>query len=298
VRAAMMHHEITTADVKGWLFLATPKGLKLIAKSPAGGEQVGRLERLLRETIAKRRIDLVIVDPFVKTHGLDENDNSAIDRVCDVLAKIAIDLDCAVDSLHHVSKGQGAPAAGDANRGRGASSFKDAGRLVYTLTPMSKDERERFNISEAEARSLVRLDSGKVNIAPPPTAARWFRIVGVRLGNGTDDYANGDEAQTVEPWTPPDMWAKITTEVANEILDQIEKGNTKGERYSAAAQAGAGRAAWHVVKAKVPDLTEKQCREVIKTWCGNGVLETREYDNPVRRKKENGLFVNAAKRPG
>jgi hypothetical protein len=296
VRAAMLHYRIKPADVKGWLFLAAPKGQKLIEKSAAGAEQIGSLERLLRETIIKRRIDIVSLDPFVKTHGLEENDNNAIDRVCGLLAQLAVELDCAADAPHHVNKGQGSPAAGDANRGRGASAFKDAARLVYTLTAMSKEERGQFGIPEREARRLVRLDSAKVNIAPQAADARWFRLVGVPLGNCSDEYPHGDEVQTVEPWTPPDMWAKITTAVANEILDQIEKGNAHGQRYSAAKQAGADRAAWCLVKAKVPDLAEAQCRRVIDTWVENRLLETRPYIDPIRRKPSNGLFV--LKRPG
>lgn len=298
VHAAMLRYNIKPEDVKGRLFLAAPKRLKLIERSQNGGEQAGSLEPLLRAAIEKHRIDVVCLDPFIKAHGLEENDNNAIDRVCGVLTKLAIELDVAVDAPHHVNKGQGAPAAGDANRGRGASAFKDAARLVYTLTPMSKEERELFDITEAEARRLVRLDSAKVNIAPPAPKARWFRLVSVSLGNGTEEYPNGDEVQTVEPWSPPDIWEKVTSSVANDILDQIEKGNPKGQRYSAAKQAKQERAAWCVVKGRVPELTSLQCQKVIHTWQINGVLETRPYDDPVRRKEENGLFVNDAKRPG
>jgi hypothetical protein len=117
VRAAMLHHGIKLADVKGWLYLAAPKGLRLVEKLSTGAEQIGSLEHLLRATITKYGIDAISLDPFVKTHGLEENDNNAIDRVCGVLAKLAIELDCATDAPHHVNKGQGAPAPGDANRG-------------------------------------------------------------------------------------------------------------------------------------------------------------------------------------
>jgi hypothetical protein len=50
------------------------------------------------------------------------------------------------------------------------------------------------------------MDSGKVNLAPA-RAAKWFKLVGVRLNNGTNLYPNGDEVQTIEPWTPPETWA-------------------------------------------------------------------------------------------
>jgi len=95
---------------------------------------------------------------------------------------------------------------------------------------MSIDERELFDIKEAEARHLVRLDSSKVNIAPPATTARWFRLVGVRLGNGTDDYpTNGDEVQTVERWTPPDMG-----EDHHLACERNPRSDRKGERQTLA----------------------------------------------------------------
>ena len=37
---------------------------------------------------------------------------------------------------------------------------------------MSPDEAKKFGLSEAERRNLIRLDSGKVNIAPPAREAK------------------------------------------------------------------------------------------------------------------------------
>ena len=98
-----------------------------------------------------------------------ENDNSAMDYVCDLLSKIAIDCNIAVDTPHHTKKGQ--QTAGDADAGRGASSQRDAGRLLYTLTRMSEDEAKAFGIPPEQRSLYVRLDSSKVNIAPPSQQA-------------------------------------------------------------------------------------------------------------------------------
>ena len=87
--------------------------------------------------------------------------------------------------------------------------MKDAARLVYTLTPMTEDEAKPFALSEADRRFLIRMDSGKVNIAPPSTKATWFRLVGIPLGNANDLYKAGDDVQTVEPWQPPDTWVGL-----------------------------------------------------------------------------------------
>jgi hypothetical protein len=293
VRAARNYHQITPSAVKGWLFLTAPKGIRL-ADIREGTVQVGALETMLRETIEELRIDLVILDPFVKTHSAAENDNSAIDAVATILTKIAIDCDCAIDAPHHVSKG--AAIAGDADKARGASSFRDAARLVYSLTAMTPEEAQGFGVSETERRSLIRVDSAKVNIAPPSAEARWFRLIGVRLGNSTADYPHGDEVQTVEPWTPPDTWAGLSSMTLNEVLSGIDAGLENGHRYSPAGAAGK-RAAWPAVQKHCPDKTEAQCREIISTWVKNGVLLIEEYDDPGRREKVKGLRVNDARRP-
>jgi hypothetical protein len=66
---------------------------------------------------------------------------------------------------------------------------------------MTSAEAETFGVSEADC-PLIRMDTAKLNIAPPAETAKWFRRVGRNLGNGNDAYRNVDEAQTGEPWTP------------------------------------------------------------------------------------------------
>src|SRR5262249_57284621 len=128
---ARLHHRISPSDLKGWLFCAAPKGFKL-AEVRNGSRQIGVLEKMLRKKIEQRKPDLISLDPFIKLHAMEENDNGAMDFVCDLLVQLAIEHDIAVDAPHHTKKGQLTP--GDADSGRGASAARDAGRLVYTLT--------------------------------------------------------------------------------------------------------------------------------------------------------------------
>jgi hypothetical protein len=230
----------------------------------------------------------------VKSHSVEENSNSAIDDVVQVLTDLAAKHNMAVDAPHHTSKGTADP--GNADRGRGASAMKDGARLVYTLAPMSADEAQAFGIKDEERPLLIRMDSAKVNIAPPLRTARWFRLVGVRRGNATDLYPHGDEVQAVEPWTPPDTWAGLSHHLLNQILTAIDAGMPDGNRYS----DGSGvtdRAAWKVVLEHVPDKTEVQAREIIKTWIKNGVLVPYDYENPTTRKTVKGLRLDTTKRP-
>jgi hypothetical protein len=304
IRAAMLHHGISYADLRGWLFLTAigrkVRKLAKIATMDSGTMVEGQLATMLAKTIVRRNIDLVSLDPFVKTHRLPENDNTAIDAVVEILADLAGEHNIALDVPHHMAKGPADP--GNPDKGRGASAFKDGGRLIYTLNKMTSQEAEGFGISEAERRLLIRMDSGKVNIAPPASEARWFRLLGVPLGNATELYPEGDTVQTAACWTPPKTWAGLSHIVLNQILNDIEAGLGDGERYSAAPNAG-NRAAWKVVLEHAPDRTEKQAREIIRTWLrkdsgGNhGVLFEREYTSNERREPVKGLYVNATRRP-
>src|SRR5262249_43645492 len=146
--------------------------------------------------------------------------------------------------------------------GRGASGIRDAARLVYTLCPMDEKEAAKFDIREGTRRFYVRLDSAKTNTAPPAEKAEWFRLVSVQLENSTPEYPNGDSIQVAEPWTPPD--AELAVDVANQILDQIQKGMPNGQRYSNAPRAN-DRQVWKVVE-HFTKKSEPFCRKIIFQW--------------------------------
>jgi hypothetical protein len=161
---------------------------------------------------------------------------------------------------------------------------------------MSSEEAKAFGLEDEQRRSLIRMDSGKVNIAPRLWKAQWFRLVGVQLDNGTELYPHGDNVQTAEPWVPPEVMEGLDTAGINRILDKIDAGLADGNRYSDTPSAKK-RAAWKVVIEEMPEKTEAQAREIIKTWVKNGLLERREYENAVTRKQVDGLYIDPAKRP-
>jgi hypothetical protein len=296
IRAARLHHKITLDEVRGWLFLSAPgaKVGKLMEIDEKGRLKCGTFASILETTIIQRQIDLVGLDPFIKTHAVEENSNKQIDAVAEVLTELAMKHNIAVDIPHHISKGAADP--GNANRGRGASAGKDAGRLIYTLAPMSPEEANAFGIEEEQRRFFIRMDSAKVNIAPPAVRARWFELISVQLDNATESYPAGDSVQTVEPWVPPEAFADFDINLINHVLDQIDAGLPDGNRYSDTPSAKT-RGAWKVIVDELPEKTEAQAREIIRTWVKNGVLVRYEYDNPKTRKSADGLRVDPSKRP-
>jgi hypothetical protein len=299
IKAVLDHYGINRSELKGWLFCASPKLAKL-AEMKNRTRTIGPLEQQIRQAIEQRKPDLVSLDPFVKTHSLEENDSGDMDFVCDLLARMAVEFGIAVDSPHHVHKGQVIP--GDADSGRGSSGIRDAGRLVYTLAPMSEGEAQAFNINAEDRCSYIRLDPAKLNIAARSTKAEWFRLVGEPIGNATAEYPSGDTVQVVEPWSPPSAWADTSAQTLNAILSDIDQGLTdddgrpNGQRYSNAPNAGE-RAVWLVVQKHYPQKAEAQCREIIHAWLATGLLYPKDYDDPVQRKPRKGLSVNATKRP-
>jgi hypothetical protein len=295
ILAICLHHHIDPAELTGWLFCANFNGAKL-AEEINGRRVIGKLEPMLRKAIERRRPDAVILDPFVKLHALDENDNPDMEFVVSQLVNLATEYNIAIDSPAHTRKG--ALIAGDADNRRGASAQRDAARLDYTLTAMTEAEAKQFGIDPDMRKSFVRLDRAKANLARAMKAS-WYQLVSVSLGNATEQYPEGDHVQALEVWEPPDIWDDLHPDSIKRILDRIDAGMPDGNRYSGTKNAKK-RAAWPIVVAEVPEITEAQAREVIKEWLRTGVLISKEYMKPSEghgSKPAEGLFVDPAKRP-
>jgi hypothetical protein len=284
IKACCLHHKIASDELRDHLFVAAlANGPKLATMSKGGAIAAGDLGKKLIEIIERRQIDLVILDPFIKSHGCDENDNNAIDFVTGVLAELAIRFNVAIDAPHHVSKGMVDP--GNANRGRGASAFKDAARLVYTLSRMTQDEAKELGIDEADRWRFVRVDSAKVNIAPAATIAKWFRLIGVPLGNTSLTYPSGDEVQTVEPWTPVDPMNLVDdADLRDAILTEI-KNAPPHALYTAHAQSK-DRHILEVFKRRLPEISKKQCQKIIGTWMISGLVREVEFLDNTRHNRK------------
>ena len=288
VLAARMHFNIPASEVDGWLFLASPgaAGGKLMTTDKNGRAVHGQLSANLEAEIIAHSIDLVLLDPFVKSHGVEENLNSAIDDVAQILSDLAAKYDIAVDVPHHISKGVGDP--GNANRGRGATSLVNACRLVSTLTPMSSEEAEAFDVSRGGPPPLRshRPRQGQHHqgrrrrqVVPPgrrSVGQRNRRLSRRRRGPDRRAMeAAGNLGRPRQPAAQPDSVC-------------IDAGMGDGDFYTDGNRT-IERSAWQVVHRHAPAKSEVQCREVIRTWISNGVLVPFDYDSPSTRKRVKGL---------
>src|SRR5581483_7782417 len=108
-----------------------------------------------------KKIGFVVIDPFVETHEVDENDNAQVKAVAALWREVARRCDCAVVLVHHTGK---PPAAapdgwvGSLSASRGASSLAGVARIVRTLFCMSERDAEKLGLAPEDRHRWVRLD--------------------------------------------------------------------------------------------------------------------------------------------
>jgi hypothetical protein len=223
IAAAMRHHGQTREDIGGRLFTLAKAEIKFkIAKQETTGSikrNDAFIEKLLK-MLKTKGIDVLSVDPFVATHAVNENDNSAIREVIECYDLIAEQANCAVHLWHHTRKGNGQGASLDS--ARGASSFVDACRSVRVLEKMTPEEGKKQKIGNY--RQYFRAFSGKLNFAPPTETSEWYHIESVAVMNGALPFTmpvggnGGDDVGVVKAWSLPEAAA-----LSPEAIEAIKK---------------------------------------------------------------------------
>jgi len=298
--ALLKHFEINHEDIGDRVYMHSGRDRKIILADKGEHGTVIQMPDadLLRSQIIKHRIDAVSIDPIVKAHYLDENDNKHIDQLMTIMGQVAHDTGCAIDLASHTRK---APtgvshAAGDINQARGAGSLSGAVRAARTLTVMSLKEAENFGITADRAGWYVRVDDAKGNMTPPAAHANWYERHSVRIDNG-GPFTEGDSVGVMQPWTPPDAFEGLTQAVIDRILNAIIAGvDDAGTKYSFRAQSN--RWVGDAIKDNCLDKTDADAKQIIITWRNSGLLFEEDWDNPSTRKTVKAVMVDAALWPG
>ena len=292
IAAALLHYRIPPAEIAGKLFADSGRDRPLII---AGRDQRGNLlaspiAPALVAELRRRAVKLLIVDPFVQSHSAEENRNEEMNSVMALWGQVSHQADVSLWLAHHFRKGG---TNGDGESFRGAGAIQGAARVMTTLGTMTAEEADKLGVEEDQRRQFIRLDSAKSNMAVQPDRATWLRLVSVNLGNGTDEYPDGDSVQVIEPWAPPSPWDGMPWEIVLGLLKKLEDGPEPGERYALAKQAGSRWAGKVVID--IAGKTEKRASAMLKAWKENGVLEEKEYMSNQKKKVVSGLEVNQVK---
>lgn len=269
IAAAMKHHKLTKEDVGERLFTIAKGEIKFkIAMQPRSGS-VARNEPNIKGMIGfliKNKIDVFSIDPFISTHAVNENDNSAIRSVIEIYDEIAEAANCAVSIWHHTRKGNGAEASIDS--ARGAGSFADACRSVRILETMTAAEAKKNELPRHS--QYFRSFSGKLNFAPPTDKSDWFQIVSVPLNNKL--VLACDEIGVVDTWTPPanEKQELEMSEISN-ICCEVAKAEWREDVRSS---MWVGKAVANALNLSADDNKEK-IKGILKTLLRNKTLKTR-----------------------
>ena len=248
VLAICLHFGIRPEEIEGRLFLDSGREISIVmATTTRNGTEIATpVVEALRDEIRAREIDVLVVDPFVKSHRVQENDNAAIDVVATAFAGVADATGCAIELVHHVRKGHGGEIT--VEDGRGAVALLSAVRSARVLNPMSREEAAQAG--GLTAREYFRVTNGKANLAPPPDRSDWFHLRSVSLGNGDGGLLDeGDKVGVVEGWEWPDLMAEVTVSHLRRVQEIVSKGEWRAdvqtrERWVGAAVAQALKCDW------------------------------------------------------
>ena len=238
--AICKHYGLNAQDLAGRLFLdsavLTPvklAGVGADQKSYAVDEdEFIRLEQEIR----LRAIDVVIFDPFVSIHDLNENDNPMIDRLAKRLVKLASTTNCAVHLVHHTRKSNG--AENDADSSRGASALVAAARIVRVLNGMTASEAGQAGLPKGSHRRFFRTSLDKQNLAPAQSDRNWHELVSVDLGNGTPPLGlDSDLVGVPRKWAWPEQKVEISLRSIRRIQEALHEKDF-AEYHTAAGWAG------------------------------------------------------------
>lgn len=289
--AAAKHFSVTAEQIGGRLYTDSGRDQEFVVMRQDGrGFKV--CQPLLDEMVAEihaRKIDVVIIDPFVSTHEVPENDNTAIQRVAKAWTEVADRANCCVEVVHHVVKGKDEVTADSA---RGGGALKDKTRSMRTLNPMTEAEATKVGIDEPER--YFRIDLGKFNMTSKGHSA-WRRFASVPLGNGKGLLKTGDEIGVVEPWRWPsaDILAERAAEARRAVVADVPDELLAGlkARLGASSYRESTQAKWWAgnLVAELFKLDPKEDRERIKdmlaAWIDAGELQIVELPDEHRHMK-------------
>jgi hypothetical protein len=292
VGAILKYFKISREKIEGWLFVDSFRTQPLRVASLEKGEIVFPDADALTKALIESRIDVLILDPFVKTHSVSENDNAAIDSVARKFNDIAEAADCSIELAHHVRKASNfGRAEVTADDGRGAGSLKDAARCVRVMNRMTRAEAPAAQVKEKDRKRYFRVDDdGKASMTAPAEAATWFRLISVPLENDVaHPGALGDEIGVATSWQLPGVFAGNPPDALARVQAKID-----GADWGKDPRSGdwAGKAIAAALDLDLSDEVQKErCKGMLEAWIAAKALKVLPKPSPTTRGRDRDAVV-------
>jgi hypothetical protein len=289
IAAICLHYGITAEELDGWLFSDSGRDQEIIiaVQTKDGARLAEPVVKSLTDAILDNEIDVLIIDPFVSSHRVTENDTMAMELVAKKWTRIADETSAAVELIHHTRKTGGAEAT--VEDGRGAVAVLAAVRSAQVLNKMSEADGTKAGVGNH--RQYFNVENGKANLAPPPEGKNWFRIVSVSLGNGGEIAPEGDNVGVVVKWKWPDPLDGITGADFDSAAAAIRTGRWK---ENIQAKDWVGRPIARALGLDLDNKADKaKVKGLIHVWLKAGNLVVIEEKDDHREIKN---FVRVADR--
>lgn len=285
IMAAAIHYKLKPDDLSG-LFLDSGREQELVVAREDRKTGITINEPVVEAVVAnilRHGIDVMIVDPFVSTHRVNENDNGAIDRVAKLWAQIADQTNCAIDVVHHLKKLSDREAT--VEDARGAVALIGAARSVRVLNRMTDDQAAKAGISEADRFSYFWIHHGKANLTRMDNAQHWRKLESVPLGNGRGLSKPQDHAGVVTEWkwpsnedmaeaVPDDARAAVMVKLAN----QNYRESPQSDDWAGYVLADALGMDVAIDRKMTPE--KKKAKAVLDHWLSSGMIEVCREPDP------------------
>lgn len=266
-----------------WLASGVDDEKLVVAAYAADGRTVIKTESQakVKALIERERFDLVIIDPLVQAHAVNENSNSDIQPVLAFLRDMALPANAGLYVVHHTRKlgNNERSAAGDMDAARGGSSMTGEAHMVFTLTTMAKDEAEFYGVPDDDRNHYLAFTEAKEKFGPR-TSAEWLARHGEQMRRkGLIAY---EEIGVLLPHEFKDVTISEGSVIA--FLHEVDRAWKAGEPYKEHPQS---RSKW-LVRAVQQSLrlSKTKARELISDWTENGLIETAAYTTPQRKRDE------------
>ncbi|MCA6098850.1 AAA family ATPase [Bradyrhizobium australafricanum] len=290
IEAARLHYKLSAEDIGERLFLdvGRERELVVVIEDRKAGIKINEpVAEAVVKQIKDNEIDVMIVDPFVSTHQVNENDNGAIDRVAKLWAKIADRANCSIDLVAHTRKLNGEGATIDDVRGAG--SLIGAARSVRVLNRMSREQANLAGVPERDVAEYFHIDIAKANMTKQDSRLEWRRLEGVGLGNGDGISKPQDHVGVVTPWKFPSKEATAEKAASEITADQLEKILVRlKNQTSAFARNSNSWAGFHVMDALGLNRENKdgrdQAAKIIGGLIADGTLIVKQEEDHRRHK--------------
>lgn len=267
--AAMKHYGLNKGDIKGRLFVdgEDTMSITLAAEGRDGLITNDALLEHMTKKIKENNIGVVILDPFVSAHLVNENNNGSIQAVVAMLRKLARDTNTSIMLVHHIRKTNGEDATVDSIRGAG--SLIGAARAARVINRITPEDAMALGVDESQAKGIMRIDDGKANLAPPSDQAVYRQMISVEI-------ANGEHIGVAVEFKLPDLFDGVTARDLYKVQREVGKAEESSEAYRADVRAKnwIGKAVAEQLNLDTDKPGDKaRAKAISKKWISTGALK-------------------------